>query len=66
MLLLEEDFLQFGIWIPELSFNGENEKHMKIKKKLVSIQAPGIQATQRWIIKHGFNEEEILISMTKM
>jgi hypothetical protein len=47
MLLLEEDFLQFGIWIPELSFNGENEKHMKIKKKLVSIQAPGIQATQR-------------------
>lgn len=31
-------FLQFGIWIPELSFNRENVKPKKIRNSIVSVQ----------------------------
>ena len=39
-------FSQFGIWIVELPFNRENEKHMKRRNKIVSALQE-VQVVQR-------------------
>lgn len=51
-------FLQFGIWILELPFNREKEKHMKMRTKIVSTLHQNPSCT-KVNLKHHFNEEEI-------
>ena len=51
-------FSQFGIWIVELPFNRENEKHMKRRNKIVSAlqESPGCAKVN---LKCHFNGDEI-------
>lgn len=51
-------FLQFGIWIVELPFNGENEKHMKRKNEIVSSLQEN-PSCAKVNLKCHFNGEEI-------
>lgn len=51
-------FLQFGIWIVELPFNRENEKHMKMRYKTLST-AHGNPSCIKVYFKCHFDGEEI-------
>lgn len=51
-------FSQFGIWIVELPFSRENEKHMKMRSKIVSIRHENLTRT-KVNFKCYFNGKEI-------
>lgn len=51
-------FLQFGIWMVELPFNRENEKHMKMRNKIMSTLHENPSYT-KVNFKCHFNGEEI-------
>jgi hypothetical protein len=51
-------FLQFGIWILELPSNRENEKHLKMRNKIVSTLHQN-QTCAKLNLKHHFYKEEV-------